>query len=162
MRKTLAILMITSALCAPVMAAEPAAAGSTADTEKALAELRSDLQAKRADLMAKNLSLTAQEAAKFWPMFEKYQAEQNKIIDVQLDGIRKYADSYQTLGDKDALAFIDVQLDRDDAMHALRVKWLGKFRTILDDKTAARVIQIDRRLGQISQVMLSAQLPLVR
>ena len=47
-------------------------------------------------------------------------------------------------------------------MHDLRVAWLAKFQKVVDVKTAARVIQIDRRLGQIAQAMTSAQLPLIR
>jgi hypothetical protein len=35
-----------------------------------------------ADTLAKNLTLTAEQAAKFWPVFEQYQKEQNVIMDV--------------------------------------------------------------------------------
>ena len=70
---------------APAGAAKPAAAPAAApvDAAKAIEDFRADLQAKRADIMAKNISLSADQAAKFWPMYEKYQAEQNVIIDAQ-------------------------------------------------------------------------------
>ena len=162
MRSALSMLVMLFALSAPAFAAEPQGGSGNVDVEKALTDMRTDLQASRADIMAKNISLTAEQAAKFWPLFEQYQTEQNKIIDAQLEGIRKYAETYENLSDKDAQAFINAQLDRDDKMHALRIEWLGKFGKVLDAKTAARVIQIDRRLGQISQVMLSSRLPLIR
>jgi len=141
-------------------AATPAA--TPADTAEALEELRGDLQAKRADVMAKNISLSADQAAKFWPLYEKYQAEQNAIIDAQLKGVKAYADKYDHLDDAGALAFIDTLMKRDEAMVALRRKWLPEFQKVVPTTTAVRVIQIDRRLSQAMQVVLSSQLPLVR
>jgi len=47
-------------------------------------------------------------------------------------------------------------------MHALRVKWLAKFQSVVPPKVAARAIQIDRRLSNATQVAISAQVPLVR
>src|SRR5690349_15893394 len=43
--------------------------------DEMLTAFRSDMQANRADVMAKNLSMTAAEAAKFWPVFDAYQKE---------------------------------------------------------------------------------------
>ena len=54
--------------------------------------------------MAKNLTLSADQAAKFWPVFENYQKEQNLIMDAQLKGIQKYVEGYKTLDDAGALA----------------------------------------------------------
>jgi Spy/CpxP family protein refolding chaperone len=164
MRRLLPILVAFVATSAPVFSQDAPAtpAPTPADTAKALAELRGDLQAKRADLMAKNISLSADQAAKFWPLYEKYQAEQNAIIDTQLKGVKEYADKYDHLDDAAALAFIDAQMKRDEAMVALRRKWLPEFQKVLPTTTAVRVIQIDRRLSQAMQVVLSSQLPLVR
>ncbi len=47
-------------------------------------------------------------------------------------------------------------------MHDLRVKWLKKFQAAVPAKTAATAIQLDRRLGAITQVQLSSQIPLIR
>jgi hypothetical protein len=47
-------------------------------------------------------------------------------------------------------------------MNELRVKWLKKFQEAVPPKLAARAIQLDRRLGQVTQVGLSSQIPLVQ
>ena len=44
----------------------------------------------------------------------------------------------------------------------LRTKWLAKFQKVVPIKTAARAIQIDRRLSNVAQIQLSQQIPLVR
>jgi hypothetical protein len=152
-------------LAAPVSAADApptkAAAGSAAAVQPAMTKYRNDMQALRADLMAKGLTLSADQAAKFWPLFEQYQQEQNKIIDAQLAIIQKYAASYDTLTGTDALAYVKGLLDRDAKMQALRMAWLEKFQAAVPAGTAARVIQIDRRLSQLAQAELSSQIPLV-
>ena len=164
MRRLLPFLVAFVATSVPALSQNAPAkpAPSAADTAKALEELRGDLQTTRADVLAKNISLSAAQAAKFWPMYEKYQAEQNAIVDAQLKGVQAYAENYDKLDDAKALAFIDVQLKRDEAMVALRRKWLPEFQKIVPAATAVRVIQIDRRLSQAMQVVLSSQLPLVR
>ena len=164
MRRLLPFLVAFVATSVPALSQNAPAkpAPSAADTAKALEELRGDLQTTRADVLAKNISLSAAQAAKFWPMYEKYQAEQNAIVDAQLKGVQEYAANYDKLDDARALAFIDVQLKRDEAMVALRRMWLPEFQKIVPAATAVRVIQIDRRLSQAMQVVLSSQLPLVR
>ena len=158
MRKT---LMYVVALClfgAPLFAQQPSPAPTVDDVLKTM---RADLQANRADLMAKNMSLTAEQAAKFWPVFEKYQKEQNVIMDEQLKGIQKYADGYQTLDDATALALINAHFERDAKMNALRQKWLAEFQKVLPTRLAVRAMQIDRRLSLLAQLQIAAQIPLV-
>ena len=130
-------------------------------TDSVLKNVRADMQGTRADIMAKNLTLTAGQAAKFWPVYEAYQKQQNAIMDAQLKSLQKYVESADTLDDKGALAFINAHLDRDAKMTALRKKWLAEFQKVVPAKIAARAMQIDRRLSNIAQVEVSAQLPLV-
>lgn len=56
--------------------------------------------------MAKNLTLSADEAAKFWPLYQQIQKDQTAIVDAQLAATQKYAVNFRTLRDTDALAYI--------------------------------------------------------
>jgi Spy/CpxP family protein refolding chaperone len=143
--------------------AKPASATSTTGptVDEVLKTVRADLQGSRADIMAKNLTLTAEQAAKFWPAFEAYQKEQNVIMDDQLRGIQKYVESSETLDDAGALALMRAHLDRDIRMNALRQKWLEKFQKVVPTKLAVRAMQIDRRLSLAAQMEVASQIPLV-
>ena len=132
-----------------------------AKTAEALAKYREAMQAERSDVMAKGLSLSADQAAKFWPLYEQFQKEQNVIIDAQIEAVKKYADHWDTLKDADSVEFVKALLDRDQKMDALRVKWLPKFQAAVPGGTAARAIQLDRRISQVAQAQLSSQIPLV-
>jgi Spy/CpxP family protein refolding chaperone len=153
---SLAIVAIS--LSAHAQTASP----TSAETTKAMEEVRADLQAQRADLLAKNISLTSDQASKFWPLYEKYQAEQNKIIDAQLKGIQNYAANYDKLDDANAVAFLNAEITRDESMAGLRRKWLPQFQKVIPTTTAVRVIQIDRRLSQVAQLKIAMSVPLVR
>ncbi|HET9131786.1 MAG TPA: hypothetical protein VFO86_12600 [Terriglobia bacterium] len=129
--------------------------------EEALKAYRNDLQAERMDLMSKNLTLTPDQAAKFWPAYAKFQTEQGAIIDKQVNVVQKYVDVYSNLDDSTSVSLANDVLDEDQQMTELRRKWLVEFRKILPPRLAARVIQIDRRLSLTSQLSFAAQLPLI-
>src|SRR5262245_14016601 len=158
------ITLIALALAAPAWAADTPKATpvSAPDTSRALEQFRNDLQAKRADLMAKGLTLTAEQASKFWPLFETFQKEQSAIMDTQFQAAQKFTDDYANLTDAGALTYVNALLERDAKMHDLRVKWLDKFQTVVPPKIAARAVQIDRRLGLTTQIAISSQVPLIQ
>jgi hypothetical protein len=165
MRRFLWSLIAISLLAGHGSSAAPAQKGPApapgAATDDALKTYRNDLQGERADIMAKNLTLTSDQAAKFWPAYAKFQTEQAVIVDAQLAAMQKYVDTYKTLDDAGAAAQVTANLTRDQQMYDLRTKWLKEFEKILPAKIAARVIQIDRRLGLAHQLYLSSQIPLI-
>jgi Spy/CpxP family protein refolding chaperone len=123
--------------------------------------LRTDVQSSRADIVAKNMTLTAEQAAKFWPAFDAYQKEQNAIMDEHLKAVKKYVDSFETLDDAAALGLINAHFARDAKMDALRKKWLAQFQKVVPTRLAVRAIQIDRRLALATQMELAGSIPLV-
>lgn len=144
----------------PALNADPATAPPPGQ-EQVVKQFREDLMAKRADIMAKGLTLSADQAAKFWPLFQQFQSEQDSIVNGQLTATQAYSDRFATLTDADALGYINALLSRDASMNELRVKWLAKFQTVVPARIAARAIQLDRRLSQVTQVKVSAQIPLI-
>jgi len=166
MFKSLAIVVASLATCAPAWAQDAPAANSAAapqmTAEEVATKFRDELQAARADVMAKELTLTAEQAAKFWPLFEQYQTEQSAIIDAQIKATQAYSDSYAKLTDADSLAYVSALLECDGKAQTLRSKWLGKFQSVVPAGTASRVIQIDRQISMIGQAKVGAGIPLVR
>jgi hypothetical protein len=166
MSRILSCLLVACFAAASARAQTPVKQASTttetgAKVDDVIQSLRLDLQSSRADIMAKNMTLTADQAAKFWPVFNAYQKEQNDIIEAQLRDIKKYVESYDTLSDADALALMQAHFARDTKMNALRQKWLGEFQKVLPTKLAVRAMQIDRRLSLAAQTEVTSRIPLV-
>jgi acetyl-CoA acetyltransferase len=153
-----------SARAWPAHQARPASAPATAtiSVEEVLKAVRHDLQATRSNVIAQNVPLSSEQAAKFWPVFEKYQKEQNAIMDAQLKGLQQYVSTFETMDDTAAVTLMKTHLDRDQAMAALRQTYLGEFQKVLPAKLAVRVLQIDRRLSLAHQMEFAAQIPLAQ
>ena len=152
-------LMLALPLAAAEQAAAPASEGAT--IEQALVKFRDDLQAAETDVVSKAISLSADEATAFWPIFKRFQGEQRKVIDNQIAAVRKYAEDFATLNDDDAQAYVNALLDRDQKIHDLRVKYLAEYSGAIGKAKAARVVHLSRRLGLAAQAELAAGIPLV-
>src|SRR5262245_28148274 len=155
----LCVLGVASIAWTAAQGTRPVSA-SAASMDEVLTAVRSDLQGDRADIIAKNLTLTSEQAAKFWPVFEAYQKEQNVIMDDQLRGIQLYIENFDTLDDAGALGLINAHFDRDARMVALRQKWMGEFQKAIGTKLAVRAMQIDRRLSLVHQMQFVSKIPL--
>ena len=158
----MAIVLLASTV--PAWSADAPATGAAAEPsqEQIVANFRKDLEAKSADVMAKTLTLDADQATKFWPLYKEYQQELGPLVEGQLQATQDYVKNFSQLTDAQALTFIDGLLARDQKLHDLRAKWLKKFQTAVPGKTAARAIQIERRMGLVGQISISSQIPLVR
>ena len=154
-------LFSASAVAWQARSAQPAQP-SQASIDEVLAAVRGDLINNHADTMAKNMTLTSDQAAKFWPMYANYQKEQAVILDTQLKGIQSFIEKFDTLDDAAAMTLIKAHFDRDADMAKLREKWLGDFQKVLGTKLAVRAMQIDRRVSLIQQFQLTTKVPLAQ
>ena len=168
MRKTqgitrVACLLLGLLAATPLLAAEPPG-GGPADRQapqELLAPFRGGPQANETEVVSKSVSLSSDEAARFWPLFKKFQAEKAEIIDDQVTAVRTYANEYADLNDEESMQYVEALLQRDDRINALRRKYLAEFAKVIAPGKAARVIHISRRLGLAGQARLAQSIPLV-
>ena len=156
-----ALVVLSAAAWTDGRQAAPAG-GQVTSIDAVLKEIRADLQNNRADVMAKNVSLTSAQAAQFWPLFDRYQKEQDLIMDDQLKSVQWFIENFDSADDAAALRLINAHFARDTKMTALRQQWLGEFQKVLGTKLAVRVMQIDRRLSLAHQAFVASKVPLVR
>lgn len=124
--------------------------------------LRKDLRSEKKQIVAANMQLTEAEALKFWPVYDQYTAETIKVNDTRLALIKEYAQSYESLTDSQAQNFIKRWLEADDTAVKLRLKYVPNFSAVLPAKKTARFLQIDRRLGLLTDIQVASGLPLVQ
>ena len=124
--------------------------------------LRKDIRDVRKQIVAANMTLTGDEAAKFWPLYDDYIKETEKINDARYGVVKEYAANYTTLTDAQASDYIRRWNSADESLIKLRLQWVGKFEGAIGPKKAAIFAQIDRRLGLLIELQLSAQLPLIQ
>jgi hypothetical protein len=138
------------------------AGGTDAFVDQKFALLRRDIRSVKKQLIAANLTLSGNEAAKFWPVYDQYSTELSKINDTRIVIIKEYGDAYGSLTDEQADNLIRRWLDTDIAAASLRQKYVPIFRNVLPGKTAATFFQLDRRISMMIDLQLTSQLPLVQ
>jgi len=140
----------------------PAVSSDSAFVDQQMALMRKDIRSIKKQIISANLNLTDSEATKFWPVYQQYSAEVEKINDTRTTLIKEYSDDYGTLTDEQADSLIRRWLDTDIAASNLRQKYVPIFRKVLPGKTAATFFQLDRRISTMIDLQVTSQLPLVQ
>jgi hypothetical protein len=147
---------------------EPAAQGvSDADaqphslSDQDVEMLRADIRAQRKQIVAQNMNLTADEATKFWPIFEQYRKEAIKPNDERWAVIKDYAANHSTMTDAQAFNYIKRLAAVDEELIALRLRYVAVFEKVISPKKTALWYQIDRRIDLLINLQLSTQIPMV-
>ena len=162
MRTPLTFIVAVCLFSVSAIAWQARPAPSSLSIDDVLQAVRGDLIDNHAEIMAKNMTLTSDQAARFWPMFATYQKEQGVILDSQLKGIQQFIEKFDTLDDAGAMTLIKSHFGRDAEMVTLREKWLGEFQKVLGTKLAVRAMQIDRRVSLAQQFQLTTKIPLAQ
>src|SRR5262252_5296633 len=93
-------IVLASVLTLMLSAMSVRAAG---DAEQAnLDILRDTIRANKKALVAASLTLSDQEAAQFWPLYDKYQAELTAVNDRAVKVIQDYTSDYKNLSNEKA------------------------------------------------------------
>jgi hypothetical protein len=126
-----------------------------------VAMLRADLRSKRKQITAQNINLTADEAAKFWPVYDQYILATIKQNDVRWAMIKDYAQNYSTMTDDQAQSYIKRSNIIDQQLLALRLRYASAFEKVIPAKKAALWYQVDRHIDLLINLQLSSQIPMI-
>ena len=99
-----AVLLSTVSMFGQVTQSIPGGAGTApkAVSEQDIQMLREDIRTQRKQITAANMTLTSDEATKFWPIYDEYIQETIKINDDRWAMIKDYAANYDTMTDQQA------------------------------------------------------------
>lgn len=142
-------------------AASPEAANQEKNIKEYIQLLRADVRQQKAEMMGAVMLLSAEDAAKFWPIYSDYDAQLTKLNDQRLANIQEYARTYNQMTDekadelvKNAMAF---QTQRED----LLAKTYGSVKQALGATTAARFVQVEHQLLLIIDLQIASSLPVI-
>jgi hypothetical protein len=143
------------------------AATQDSEAEKKNAEhyielVRRDLRRERREVIAEALAFNQSEANAFWPVYERYEAELNRLGDEKLALINDYADNYKSMTEAKADELTRRAIDLDILRTSLLQQYLPQFQKALTNKRAAQFYQIEMPLLKIVDLQIAAQLPMMR
>jgi len=155
MRKLLPLILLLCSTATMVCAQDVADAGEQIEV------IRAATAAERKIMVMKEMNLTAQEAEKFWPLYEAYRNEMRSVGDLRVRIITDYAASYSNMTNELADELLDDYVDYIDQRQDLTRSYIKKFRAILPDSKVMRYFQLEHKLDAAVDFELAARIPLV-
>jgi hypothetical protein len=159
----LAAALLLGGLAATARAQDPAAASASvgAAAEADLGVLLDAIRANRKALVAVNLALSDEEAAKFWPVYDRYARELYATGDRLAAVIQEYTASYRTLSGEAALKLVDEYLAVEADRVKVRQAYRPEFAEVLPGRTVARLYQIENKIDAVIKYDLAADIPVI-
>jgi hypothetical protein len=157
-RALLAAALLLAASAAALHAEEPPAAPAE---ETNLALLLDAIRSNRRALVAVNLGLSDEEAARFWPVYDKYQRDLDAVGDRLAKIIQQYTASYREISNEAALKLVQDYLAVEADRVQVRRTYLPQFSKVLPGRTVARLYQIENKLDAVMRYDLAASIPVI-
>ena len=129
-------------------------------SDEDIALLRRDLRAMKMQVIGQNMSLSDEQAEKFWPVYNHYVKDLQEVNNQKYALLKQYAEMWATMSDQDALIYVRHWLEADGQAQALRLKYVPVVSQVLPGRKAATFFQLDRRLNMIIDLQLFSQIPL--
>ena len=123
--------------------------------------LRANVRQQKAEMVGVVMDLSAADAAKFWPIYEAYDAELAKLNDLRVANIQDYASSYDQMTDTKADELIQKALSYHKQRSELLAKYYERVKQALGAIEAARFIQVEDQLLLIIDLQIDSALPIV-
>ena len=135
----------------------------SAQTASDMQILAQKIKADKKLVVAANMQLTEDEAKNFWPVYEAYQKDLQKINQRLIGTIKRYADAYNkgSVSDDVAKKLINEAIAVEDAEVKLKRSYVPKLSKVIPGVKVARYLQIENKIRAVAKYELAAQIPLV-
>lgn len=126
--------------------------------------LREKIRADKKLVVALNMELTESEAKNFWPIYEQYQKDLQKINQRMANLLESYADDVRrkSLNDDKARKLIDEATAVDEAEAGLKSTYAPKLGKTLPMTKVVRYLQIENKIRAVVKYDIATGVPLVR
>jgi hypothetical protein len=75
-------------------------------SDEDIALLRRDLRAMKMQVIGQNMSLSDEQAEKFWPVYNHYVKDLQEVNNQKYALLKQYAEMWATMSDQDALIYV--------------------------------------------------------
>jgi hypothetical protein len=158
--KSLTPFLLAGALlfAMPVFAEDAASSGANTNMDILIQKIKADKKL----LVASNMELTDAEGKKFWPLYDAYQKELEKLNLRLGKTINEYADAFNKgpVPNDTAKKLLKEAMAVDAAEVKLKQTYADKIGKVLSATKTARYIQIENKIRAVLKAELAANIPL--
>jgi hypothetical protein len=104
---------------------------------------REEIKALKIGFITEKLKLTTDEATKFWPVYNEFQAKKDKLNEERRANHKKLKKGIDSLSNAETEKIIDLDLVLEERELALKKEYHAKFKAVLPMKKAALLHQAE-------------------
>ena len=138
------------------------AAPSQAAVDQAVEQFRKDARTDINTLIQAGMQFSADDAAKFWPLYKTYEQTRKGLVDERLAIIKEYAKNYSAMTDAKAIELVQRALALEEKNAAAKKGFLAELQKALPGKSVARFYQVHTRIDMLVDALFATEVPLVR
>ena len=128
--------------------------------EEILARVRTVIKADRQAVVTQVMQLSETESKAFWPLYQQYRSEMDKVAEGVGKLVLEYAAVYPDVPDERAKKMLKDLTELEQKKVDIRADYLKKFGKVLPAHKNLRLAQVESRLDAAVQIQLAAAIPL--
>jgi hypothetical protein len=126
-----------------------------------IALLQSDLNAQKRQIVNETMQLDDKQARAFWPIYNDYEAELDRLGDEKLAIIQEYAADFLAMTNEKADELAQRVMALDDQRAALRRKYYELMKKSLPAILAVRFFQVENQIQLLVDLKIASNLPII-
>ena len=113
------------------------------------------------ELVRLGMALTAKDSVKFWPLYDKYEKERQKIGRERILILEDYAEHFMELTNAKADELVNKIFKNDAALAKLHQQYYNTVKTSLGAKQAAKFLQIESYINSFLKSAIQEEIPII-
>jgi hypothetical protein len=131
------------------------------NTQTYIELLSSDLNAQRRQIINETMQLDDKQARIFWPIYNDYEANLDKLGDEKLAIVQEYATNFLTMTNEKADELAQRVMALDDQKMALRRKYYDLMKKSLPAILVVRFFQVENQIQLLVDLKIASNLPII-
>ena len=131
------------------------------NTQTYIELLRSDLNAQKRQIINETMQLDDKQARIFWPIYNDYEANLDKLGDEKLAIVQEYATNFLTMTNEKADELAQRVMALDDQRMALRRKYYDLMKKSLPAILVVRFFQVENQIHLLADLKIASNLPII-
>ena len=124
--------------------------------------LKTDVKTQKSTIIRVNMNLNKAEGDKFWPVYENYERELDKINDERIEIIRYFARNYNQLTNEESEEIAKNAFKWREKRIKLKKKYYKNFKKVSSSKTATKFFQLENQVSLLFDLQIASKLPLIK
>lgn len=118
-----------------------------AQPDSLTAQKREKIKAQKVAFITQKLDLTPDESAKFWPVYNEYDAQKEAINKAFRQKVKVYRKS--TMNDSQADTLIIAEITHEQALLDLKKSFIAKFKAVIPSTKVAKLPEAEREFNRM-------------